>query len=383
MVDSDTCQQIESSLEEIFGQSDCLMAPDLVAVTDLERNILFREEKFDLENPVDNVNFAASYQICFRTEVAESESDEAAIANAKQIFGQSFEWCKLDPLCLVSVENVIVLPEDVTEQAESLAEYTETDTILWKANDVLTLSSTFKLWLFQSGSGCEIDCYNPNCEICELELELENVASSLGTVPRSIVALEYITTDMQIDQVNFQVEFETHENTKAKVEQIYKTWLGDIPASNFLSGRQSSDAGYIGVVKNPSSIFWETWKAKDFIDTTIDGAERKCFEEAKCDPDTECDPSSECKLQIEENLNRVWAEKENDQCLAKEYRLNVIDKDTNYIFCMEEHKCPFCNTECTLTLDDQYRAEYDIEFMIRTHNHPDEQKTRQRFLIMG
>ena len=179
--DSDNCKQIETALTAVMGENECLMAADLVAVSHIDK-------------PFGNANYKAWYQISFRTEVAVSETNEAALVNAQQIFAQSFASCQRNPMCIEGVNDVIELPDDMTF-VTALMQYTHEDTILWKVIDVLQLSPSFTNRI--EGSGCDLDCYNTHCEICQLESEIENWASDLGTVFRNVFVTQYIDLNFQ------------------------------------------------------------------------------------------------------------------------------------------------------------------------------------------
>ena len=339
-----------------MAENECLLATDLVAVS-------------DIYEPFPTI-LGASYQISYRTEVAATETDDIALVNAKLIFAQAFALCEQDSSCLESVQDTIEFPSDIASDAEELVKYTEDSTILWKINDILQLSPSFSQRL--QGSDCDVDCYNANCEICELELEIQTLANGLGQSFQNAFVIDYIK-NTEIDKINFQVEFEAHENTKSEVTALYTTWLGDISESELLAGGQSSDIGYVGVLKNPSEILWETIEATDFIDTVVDTYSNYCF--------AYNEGGSECKLKVQTTLESVWVSKKNDECIAKGYELDVVEKDADQLWCRQAHNgCDGCNTDCTITEDDMYRAEYNIKLNIRSDTRHD---TENRFLITG
>ena len=115
------------------------------------------------------------------------------------------------------------------------------------------------------GTTCNIDCYNPNCEFCQFEAHLKDLASDLGTQLHSVVILDFV--NVEIDTAFVQIEFEAHENTKDAVLELYRTWLKEISDSPYLSENQDGTELYAGVVLVPSPEVWETWQVKDFINT--------------------------------------------------------------------------------------------------------------------
>ena len=168
--------------------------------------------------------------------------------------------------------------------------------------------------------------------------------------------------------IRFRLEFQSNEIHYETVIEEFKRSVRNFDSRIFLStgdGEKPLNDLIIGILRNKSSIVYQTWSVRDFVQTEIRMVNQECFDEL------DGDGKSQCRKDVEKNLEKIF--QNGQSCLATHQNLNVKEKSHDELFCINDHSCAACRTvsenECHFdNRFQEYRAEYEIELTVRTRN---------------